>query len=207
MRNLVAFEQVFKDQLYSTIQQLNKIITVGAAEVGYRNALQEYKEKWGKALGPLANFSPTYYYFWKWAPQLASWEARRINGLRFETYFKDVFGADDIEGSIAKFRSRLCIQTLSFQDKARYRDICRGAEIKSVFDELDSEHKLSANYDALYEKFTKDDRPLLSRLLGWGGSNNNTATNKVGANVCAWRDYNRRNLVFWLTRKVRNDEE
>jgi hypothetical protein len=196
-RNLESFETVFGSTMVSVIEELSL--------VAQGKSLSRWKLNWTmlKRLGRDA-FKDDYAYedrpgwmtFWSTLgftglgagpvapmiyrrhvyPERYAW--RSAAGMPM-IYTK----ADTEEGDFKRLRDKLCIQTLAFERRSLFAQegLCKGVVLESVYKNAANDFPLNMSYDAY--------------------TNPQMLTGPVRGNgICAFRDFGRRNLVFWLTR-------
>jgi hypothetical protein len=108
------------------------------------------------------------------------------------TIRENTFSGDDNEyGATEKLKAKFCIHTLAFKDIEFYNSICKGSKLTSPLTKHSevTESKLNVNYDELYN------------LLNQKTDLQTQRENKRAA-ICAFRDYGRKNLVFYLTQQL-----
>ena len=95
-------------------------------------------------------------------------------------------GVDDEYHSFEQFKNQLCVQSLAFNDYKKFADFCKGSTLQSFYDTPQTNHaNLSVAWDD-YAKKTYD-------------------AHQHFENVCAFRNFNRRNLVYWMTYDLGHD--
>ncbi len=93
-----------------------------------------------------------------------------------------VMGRDDSFGSFARMQATFCAQTLAFEGRGMFYDICHGTTVKSFYlnkPELDLRYK-----DYLPTQDYSSKVSASSKLTGKG--------------ICAMTDFSTRNIVQWL---------
>src|SRR5207248_405956 len=119
-------------------------------------------------------------------PEPAPTEWKR-NGAHWWEFWKPRYDevalpADDKYRSFDQLKAKLCLQTLAFENRQRFAGVCSGEVLRSIFDDprdaASSEQRLSSSYDHYRQKYPFD-RPT------------------TGESICAFRDFGRRNLVYW----------
>ncbi len=201
-RNLEALEQLFSDSLYPVIDELG-LIADGQQPpnsfLNIRTMSRLYKDTWGDQgyFGSWAGFwafslgGPTTYGVIPWTRRLMHPE---LYPFHVSTQ-PAVRGADDEFGSFDQFKSKLCIQTLSFENRKKFAPLCKGAILRSAFDlnkvgrnsEM-AQMRLNVHYDGYMQE------PFRSWPVR-------------GESICAFQDYSRRNLVYWMTLDLQNSKK
>ena len=103
-------------------------------------------------------------------------------------YAYENLAADDEFGSAARLRDQICIQSLAFHDVRAFYSTCRGVILKSPY--LD---KMLTGLDEAQRKelsVSYDQKLMESK---------ESAELNSSKRICAFRDYNRKNLVVYLT--------
>jgi len=93
-----------------------------------------------------------------------------------------VMGRDDSFGSFARMQATFCAQTLAFERRGMFYDICAGTKVKSFYP---NKPELDLGY--------KDYLPSQDFAAKVRASSNLT-----GKGICAMTDFNTRNIVQWL---------
>lgn len=122
-----------------------------------------------------------------------------VNKERYEV-FDPIFEAapveqDDIYGSIAQVRALYCLQTLQFSNYYEFHDLCKGTVLKAA---ITDNRALDQEYDKLYQSYIK------AGYASASGDKEALRRYRVGLddNICALRDYRRKNHVEWLTKQM-----
>lgn len=126
----------------------------------------------GAGAGPVAPMLYRRYLY----PERYPWRAGTGNPMVFT-------GSDTEEGDFKRLRDKLCIQTLAFERRALFAKdgLCKGVTLESVYKNAPQNFPLNMSYDA-YTTAELAQAPV------------------KGGSICAFRDFGRRNLVYWLTR-------
>ncbi|MCY4644346.1 MAG: hypothetical protein OXB88_06965, partial [Bacteriovoracales bacterium] len=93
---------------------------------------------------------------------------------------------EDAHDSYEQSKSRLCIQSLAFQDIDKFSPHCLGSILRTPYTTDQSSYYLSASYNRL----------LLDYINEKSGPGLPHRTNR--ARICALRDYHRRNTAHYL---------
>ena len=109
----------------------------------------------------------------------------------------------DLAKQVHTMRGKFCIQSLAFERGHRYAEFCKGVVLEGKADVNDSrslkELDLNADYDAILAS-SKLDKPY--SWMGIKGLD-------YEANMprkCAFRNYLRKNQVYWMTQKINSDK-
>lgn len=106
--------------------------------------------------------------------------------------FTDESATTDTEfGSATYLKNQLCIQALAFNDYRAMWTVCNDAKLDSPFSEAVPAGKESS-FAKYKDYLTMDYKTQLVK-------NSNNAALNHSERICAFRDFNRRNLVFYLT--------
>jgi hypothetical protein len=94
--------------------------------------------------------------------------------------------ATDDDPTLQQLRAKLCTQSLAFETRDTFRELCRGARLISEYSGDKDPQNLNMNYDQTITDMTKMNA---SGTAQW-------RTDKRNAGVCAFRNYLRRNYVY-----------
>lgn len=123
-----------------------------------------------------------------------------------KTYFKD-----DEFGSLATFRGLLCMQTLSFADPTPFAEVCKGANLQSVFEKRSNapmtdsaaSYIMSASVPTLDpDALSLDYDTWMAAYLENKPRNDFNARQFEGRRICAVYDHLRNNNIHMM--KLRN---
>jgi hypothetical protein len=201
--NLSVVEQVFRDNFVSQMVQLNMTAkgiqpTDGKLNLDAYNRLykdvmsgQAFRDNPGTMTWAslVAAIFPPYLFYKRYnlRPDLYQFRFNSVQNLRP--------AGDTSHGDFAYFRDMICIQTLAFENRKFYQDFCTTLDPKtgkrtgivlqspSVPDDSRNSY-LNVSWD----KYTEGgliDRPVRDD------------------SICAFRDFNRRNLADWLTQNLK----
>ncbi len=152
-RNIEALAQVFGDNYKEAIMKLGTVVRPNEENVASPGQRVQYRGR-----GPVINYDLP------------------IRPATPGTYTKD-----DENSSFDQLKAKFCLQTLMFNNWNEYQEICRGAVVRSRFQQAASTMGLSLNVE--YDKMAAQ-----------------MATNsKLSQRACILRDYLRENQVYWLT--------
>ncbi|MCB9094899.1 MAG: hypothetical protein H6621_07525 [Halobacteriovoraceae bacterium] len=191
---LMVLERLFGDTLVPYLVKLKKIedndrITGISLTGDALKRLINDSMNWG--LSPSKFFYNVFYHKRRYTAGVGLFDFNRIES------------DDNIYGSFKNLRAKLCLQTLAFRDKADYYPYCEGTVLDSFMEDLNDTHgyKLNARYNQELYKYTS----ALSRYSTTKSSDDLQAKRKAHFdNVCALRDYDRRNYAFWLIQNLGN---
>ncbi len=202
-RNLRDLEQLFRESLYPVIGELDGIVKhykpndLGRQMLFAQRTFRDSFKYSGSNVDFRDPFQLGVAYLWAFGTTVQTHFRQLMPATRnflWSAYFpfqvnqKQPFArADDEFGSFDQFRAKLCTQTLGFEDRKYFAQVCRGSELKSAFDL--GEHPMAARFElsVKYDKFLNDDTrfaPVKSD------------------SICAFHNYARRNLVYWLTQDL-----
>ncbi len=198
-RNLEALEQFFSDSLYPVIEELGLISDGQQPSNNFLNARtlsRLYKDTWGDQ-----GYFGSWQGFWAFAfggattYNVLPWTRRMMHPELYPFHVSTqpaVRGADDEFGSFDQFKSKLCIQTLSFENRAKFEPLCKGAILRSAFDL----NKVGRNSEMAKMGLNIHYNSYMNEpLKTWPVR---------GESICAFQDYSRRNLVYWMTLDLQN---
>jgi hypothetical protein len=196
-RNLRDIEQLFKDSLYPVIQELDSIVKgYNPNDLGrqLQFASRTFRDSFEHAVGDRPDpFKIGLGYLWAFNETVKTHRRQVMPAYRrflWSTIYpfgvsqhKPFASSDDEFGSFDQFRAKLCTQTLAFEDRKYFAQVCKGAVLKSAF-QVEQAKAAGFELDVRYDRFLND----------------NTRFSPVKSDsVCAFHNYSRRNLVYWLT--------
>jgi hypothetical protein len=206
--NLSAQEMLFTDSLVGILQQLKLSATrqhVDSRAISIDSIKRSYMDGWKET--PNHSRNPVRRFL------AGLWlSLKTITGLEEEKYpvhhlpmlgFRDnvAYSIDDENRSADRVFNRMCVQALSFNDykSPRWRalyNLCKDTVIKSPFNvnQVASDLKINPD-DYLSVSFVKK---LHEDMPDYRANHSKR--------ICAFRDYNRRNLVVYLTMNFKNTE-
>ncbi len=194
-RNLEAVELLFKDKLYPVIEEIGLIAQGRATDrnLNMRSLYRMYRDAYfsGKPPSERGWIENSLGYYWAFATGGAvPWVRRFWHADLYPFHVSldpTIRGADDEFQSFEQFKSRLCVQTLSFNDRKFYQDVCQGSLVKSAFSKENNPKGSPLRgipLDIDYNEFMTGDK----------------ATAPVTSDsICAFQNFSRRNLVYWMT--------
>ena len=168
-----SLEEVFQDPIYEMIAQTKNNSTGGSLQ-DLKKSIQKKKDEekgwFSKALdwvpggtlfttpaawNPISLFMPSSH------PDLDPSGAAK----------SFIAGGDDVSNSFEQVQAVYCIQTLAFENREYYRDICHGAILRSAYKGLDIKYDdylnmfqdTVARIDALADRSKKEPKPPTSR--------------------------------------------
>jgi len=187
--NLNAIEQIFGDSIYRMIIEM-KGVASGQGSAVVQKALDKRFKKERSFYRQMA---------WEMPPPLGGglfqwlFAGKMARDSHPDLYDGRTIGSginstmDDKFGSFAQLQAMFCAQTLAFESRGEYADICRGTVLKSYYSAKDSH---SSPLDLRYDNF------INSATTPTKIRNNAVLTSK---NICAVNTFTIKNLVQWLT--------
>ncbi len=188
-RNIESIEEVFGDSFYRMIANVKAVVD-GKGDAGFESTMnkrfQRDKSALNKTLNkytmPMAIMNP--------GTVIVNW---LFSGFILKNAKPDLYqapkngnhimGRDDKYGSFARMQAMFCAQTLSFERRSQFYELCKNTSLKSFY--LDKP-ELNLNYNSYLP-------------------NNTVAANKIrassdltGKNICAMNNYSIKNIVQWL---------
>lgn len=201
--NLEAVELLIKDYFVSTTVELQAVVKASKGGATYSDqaivtegpgrARRDYLTKLpGETEGSaISNFGRKLYagsVFWGQVFSNIPVVGPYVFGEKKYEKQRDRFALDDEFGSAKHIFEQFCIQSLAFSDVRSFYSTCQGVVLPSPFpvsflSQLSAEERKSLSV-AYQEKLmeSKDNAPL-----------------NLSKRICAFRDYNRKNLVTYLT--------
>ena len=188
-RNLEAVEELFSDSMYRMILDV-KSVADGKDENAVQDQLRKKFEKEKQSTRKFMAFmpSPTM----PLGSNLIGWlfAGTAVRNAHPDLYknhtnTRAIKGVDDKFGSFSQVQAKFCAQTLAFENRGFFRDICQGTSIKSYYSTNETKTQLDLRYD--------DYLPP--------GSNNNVIRKngvQTSNNICAYNNFQMKNLVQWL---------
>ncbi|MFM8313223.1 MAG: hypothetical protein ACKOA8_02965 [Deltaproteobacteria bacterium] len=201
-RNLETIEQVFSDSLYPTLEELGYIADgqqPANSFLNLRTLSRLNQDYWGDQgyFGSWGGFW-AFYLGGPSAYAVLPWTRRMFHPELYPFHVSTqpaIRGADDEFGSFDQFKAKLCIQTLSFEDRKKFEPICKGAILRSAFDL----NKVGRNSEMAKMGLNIHYNSYMSEpFRSWPVR---------GESICAFQDYARRNLVYWMTLDLQNSKE
>lgn len=199
--NLAAQEMLFTDSLVGILQQLKLSATkryVDSRTVSFDSIKRSYNDGWD--VNPLHQRNSVRRFFagvWNSLKTVTGFEEQKypVHYLSMLGIKDDVaYSIDDENRSADRVFNRMCVQALSFNDykSPRWRalyNLCKDTVINSPFktEQLETNLNIKAD-DYLSVSFAKKFREDLPDYRA-----------NHSKRICAFRDYNRRNLVVYLT--------
>lgn len=187
-RNIESLEEVFKESMYKMIIGLK-----GVAEGKGPNFSQKFLDEKFKKDRAVMRKVALYTGLGMLSPGVGIY-GWLTAGIRVKQQYPDLYkepsnpnkvtGTDDKFGSFAQFQAMLCAQTLAFEDRAFFFDVCNKTVVKSFYS-----GKTTGPLDLAYNKYMPS-KEYSSKIK---------ASPTLGSNaVCALQKYQTRNLVKWL---------
>ena len=212
MQNLKALEDSFRDKMFMMISRF-RLIANGKGDGWFTQAFDSDRRFWRDSMDEfdikyksiaredengfnrfmrkkviIANpFKLVYRYF-------ANGDRYTITGRVLE---RSIIERDDTEGSWEQMKSRFCMQTLPFTKYFQYHYLCE----ESILTGLDAEEeKLNLYYDELYQNYVTLD--IKARKFEKGSEEDMLLKERYDENVCALRNFRRKNYAHWLIKQV-----
>jgi hypothetical protein len=181
--NLEALEMLLKDSMVGTISQL-KLVADGKSSGSsvFMNSMARMLRDMQRDQAALRKRS-----LLAWVSTALDNPAAKSPWYWFkhsDRYPLTVSGQEDEYGSAAAVQSQLCIQALAFNDQNSLVELCGGTVLKSPFGIAAQD----ANYNKLLTHYLNDKKynPGMRKALNYS------------ERVCAFHDYNRKNMVFYM---------
>jgi len=194
-RNLWGIEQLFAPSLLNAIEELNVVVGSNPSpeklnEKIYGRLMEDvHGTPWKENYWELPHASQQLYWIFgpDWATYMAGgfragWNYHK-HPERYPFVEREyVLGGDDADNSFKKFRNKLCVQTVGFVNRSKFRKFCAGAELNTAFAQAAQDNpgiRLNIKYDG-YMSPVSVSGPVPDK------------------NICAFRDFLRHNQVYWL---------
>ncbi len=172
--NIASVERLFSNSLVSIIRELN-LIAKGQSHSDLNLNIRSFTAFLEDSKNFFLSLGPALYNIFSRSDRYP---------IKFDIDFDKVLLSEDSYGSIEQFKSRLCIQTLAFNDKEKFYDLCQGSVLRSYGDQIDfNGSPLSSSYDRLLYTYLKENK-----------SKNNL--------TCAFRNFRRRNQAYWILNNI-----
>ena len=186
-RNIEAIESVFSDSLYRMIANV-KAVADGKGDAGFQAILDRKLAKQKQALlAVTANYRMPYT---DPAVAITNWlfggfliKQSNPDLYQGSTTHRRIMGRDDKFGSFRRMQSTFCAQTLSFENRAMFQDICKNTTVKSFYPD-------KTELDLKYNNYHDNDTDA-----AWKVRKSSELTGKA---ICAMTDFNLKNIVQWL---------
>jgi hypothetical protein len=185
--NLNAIEQIFGDSMYRMILEM-KAIASGKGNTEVQKLLDK------KFKTQRDNYRKTAWYMPQ--PFAGGWIGWLMAGSKVKSEHPDLYDGrkigsgitsmkDDKFGSFGQLQAMFCAQTLAFENRGAYADICAGSQLKSYYSGKNTASKLDLRYNDYINK-------ALTPTKIRGNSD------LTGKNICAYNNFMIKNLVQWL---------
>ena len=197
-RNLEVMEQTFGDTFYRVILQM-KTVVAGAGTSGMQKALDEKFRQERSTVRSVAFMLPGYMGGGMFAWLFAGSAVRSAHPDLYTTEnARNITGKDDKFGSVGQMQAMFCAQTLAFEGRERFADVCQGTVLKSYYSGLDVKALNGSSLDLRYDDYVAPGAAssyVKGKLVpGAKGRSRFDA----GKNICAYNDFTIHNLVQWL---------
>ena len=198
-RNLDSLESIFRNNFFNFLQ------TTEDDALG-----MSFTKRNLRSANRLLNTDVPSMFRWSpFVPVLATGNYFLNYKYRYQFYFNHPIQpkyqrGDNDHDSLMKNKNRVCVQLLATQKPEIFKEFCENATIESPFYEASG--KLD-KYDYLNTRFNdytnyKDERPWWMKTTNLYYSNKDGIQEKAKTSdekICAYRDYLRKNHVYWLT--------
>jgi hypothetical protein len=188
LRNLRVFEEVFGDTLYRMIAEM-KAVADGRGQAGLQSTLDKKLKAERETARRAFLYMPAVFPYP--GTNLLGWF---VAGPTVRTRHRDLFatnnnprkvwGGDDKFGSFAQVQAKFCAQSLAFENRSFYRDICQNTVVKSFYSTGPG-----SSLDLRYNDHLSDKIP---------SSKIRQSAALTSKNICAINTFNTRNLVQWM---------
>lgn len=185
-RNIESLEEIFKDSLYKMIVDLKGVADGKGSGFASNFLLQKFKKQRSmlRALAIFTNpFTPTTGLM-EWIFAGSAIKNQHPDLYKEPNNSNRVSGVDDKFGSFKQFQAMLCAQTLAFEDRAFFFDVCDKTILKSYY----SGNKATP-LDLAYNAYMPNANQGAKIKI-----NPNLSSNAI----CALQKYQTKNLVKWL---------
>lgn len=187
--NIEALEDLMKDNIIASIAQLKAVgegrntNSMSTAMDSSRRLLTDvFRDKYGRLS------------FWNFAPDLLSTVSAPVTLSSYYFKYSDRYpmrstgsSSPASEFDDASFlRAQLCIQALAFNDQGVLNGLCKDAVLKSPFNKV-KDYDMSYNQRLMSHLNNKSLSPQIQKSLNHS------------ERICAFRDYNRRNMVLFMS--------
>ncbi|HLE11689.1 MAG: hypothetical protein A2504_15675 [Bdellovibrionales bacterium RIFOXYD12_FULL_39_22] len=210
IKNLNGLENIFRDNYFDYLQSTED----DAKGLSYtQRNLRTVKRALHTDIPSEFRGSP-------FVPIIAATNVLFTYDYRYELYWNNPFKpkyqrGDNDHNSLERNKNRVCVQLLATQRPEIFSEFCKDAVITSPFYEA-AEHK--EKYEYLNTKFSDyvtkaDERKWWMKATGaWAPKKEEIKNDQKSYDdkICAYRDYLRKNQVYWLTlqhEQIKNRKE
>lgn len=129
-------------------------------------------------------------------PRMVEHAAVNIGALS-ETLLTGVtpLSPDDEFGSAKSLQAQLCVQTLAFANLGSFWSLCKNTKLTSPYANTPMAQPAAEKFDAIYN--------VNYHVKAWQGYKTQGREANLSNRICAFRDYNRRNLILYLTKNAK----
>jgi hypothetical protein len=184
-QNLNAIEQIFSDSMYRMILEM-KAIASGKGSAEIRKQLDKRFNAQRTIARKTSWYMPT-----PFGGGLIAW---LTSGFQVRSDHPDLYDGrdpnkgvtskiDDTGKSFGQMQAMFCAQTLAFENRGIYADLCAGTKMNTFYQNAGD--KLDFRYDDFINKATPSSKINKSAVL-------------TGKNICAFNNFAIKNLVQWL---------
>jgi hypothetical protein len=195
-RNLESIEEIFSDTMFNVLEELNQIAHGRPASAQALKMLADERFRRDRAVKRAA--VPYMMFPGSFPVPLTGWKGFLdwiVPGRRLKQDHPDLYvraengnrvssGKDDEFGSFTQLWSRLCGQTLAFENRAKFIELCKGSVVKSYYSGKKEHSPLDLTYDDYLNSSAA--KAIAADPV------------KVARRTCAVNDFNIRNLVRYL---------
>lgn len=185
-RNLESIEQLFSDNIYRMLAEI-KAVATGTGAAGLQRMLNQKLEQQKDIYRSSLKYNPYYVtdpgkYASAWL--LAGWGIKEAHpDLYSDPVSNKIMGGDTKFGSYQTVLAKICTQTLAFEHRADFVDLCQGTVLKSYYSKAGVK-----GLEVIYDHHINKSAANAIRK-------NKAFTSK---NICAFNNFNIRNLVHML---------
>jgi hypothetical protein len=188
-RNLHVFEEVFSDTMFRMIAEM-KAVADGKGEAGVQASLDKKFKAERESMRKTFLFMPAVFPYpgtgilgWLFAGQtVRSRHPDLYKGVNNNR--NKIMGGDDKFGSYRQVQAKFCAQTLAFENRAYFKDICQGVVMKSYYS-APGKTSLDLRYNDFLPPNANPTKIRQSAV-------------QTSKSICAINTFNTRNLVQWM---------
>ncbi|MBC7386577.1 MAG: hypothetical protein H7301_10525 [Cryobacterium sp.] len=204
--SLYSFEEVFSDQIFLMLEELNQVVhtkdasPAALAELAEKRYARDRKTLRAGAVPIFLPMTPSIPIFQSWRKFVDF----LIPGFSLKREHPDLYirplnsrrvtGGDTRFGDYDRFRSMLCAQTLSFQDRARFAPLCMDSVVTSAYshESADELGNLDLRYADYWQTHSTPNQIASYALKVKRDSR------KTSKRICAYNNFSIRNWVRML---------
>ncbi len=197
--NLYTLEEIFSTPIFLMLEELNEIVHGRSASSEALKKVTRARYEADRAKEMATYYPDMWSQFIGWLNSGRTVKKKDPDLYHRTTNPNKVWGTDDQHGTAAQVRARVCIQTLAFQNRGKFYDLCKDAVLKSYFavDELNPQ--LNARYADYWPTSWQKSTGAVN-AEAWNKSNVILHKDKkrTANRVCALNNRNLRNFVHHL---------